>query len=57
MKFVSLKNISIWPSYGPKMAHMPIFEHTFFGQKSAIFGPIGLKFFVGAEETINYRLF
>ena len=34
----------------------PIFRHTYFGNNSAIFGPISLKFSVGSQETIIYRL-
>ena len=33
-----------------------IYGQTFFGYYSAIFWPIGLKFFVGTQETIIYRL-
>ena len=32
------------PKNGEKMAHMPIFKDTFFGNNSAIFEPVGLKF-------------
>ena len=35
---------------------MPIIGHTFFGNNSLIFGPIGLKIFMGTQETIIYRL-
>ena len=35
------------------MARMPILGHTFHG---AIFGPLGLKFFMGTQETFIYRL-
>ena len=49
-------NIYIWPSYCEKMARVPIFGHAFFGHHSAIFGLIGLTFFMGAQETIIYRL-
>ena len=52
----SFKNIHIWPSYGQKMAHMPIFWHTFFDHNSAIFGPIGLTFFMETKETIIHWL-
>ena len=52
MALVSFKNIDIWP----KMARMPIFGHTFFGHNSTIFGQIELKFFMGVQETIIYRL-
>ena len=38
------------------MAHMPTFGHTFFGHNSAILGPIGLKIYMGTQETIIYRL-
>ena len=55
IKFVSFKNVHIWPSYGQKMVHMPTFGHTFFGHNSAISGPIWLKIFMGVEETIIYR--
>ena len=56
MVLVSFKNIYIWPSYGQKMARMPIFGLSFFGHNSAISGPIGLKVFKGVQETIIYRL-
>ena len=39
-----------------KMAHMLIFRHTFFGHNSATFCQIGLKIFMGTQETIIYRL-
>ena len=38
------------------MAWMPILKHTFFGRKSANFGPIGLKIFMETQEIIIYRL-
>ena len=38
------------------MAYMPIFGHTFFGHNSSISEPIGLKFLMGVQETIIYRL-
>ena len=38
------------------MARMPIFAHTFFGCNSAISGPIGLKYLMGVQETMIYRL-
>ena len=56
MVLVAFKNIDTWPSYGQKMVHMPIFGHTFFGHYSAISGPIGLKYFMGVQDTIIYRL-
>ena len=56
MVLASFYNLYIWPSYGQTMAHMPIFGHTCFGHNSAIFGPIGLKLFMGAQETIICRL-
>ena len=34
---------------------MPIFGHIY-GQNSAIFGPTGLQFYVGAQETFIHRL-
>ena len=37
-------------------ANYSIHGHTFFGHNSAIFGPIGLKFFMGTQGTIIYRL-
>ena len=37
------------------MAHMPIFGHTFLGHNSAIFEPVGLKFFMG-DYYINHYL-
>ena len=37
-------------------ANYSIYGHTFFGHNSAIFGPIGLKFFMGTQGTIIYRL-
>ena len=42
MVLVSFKDIHILPSYGQKMKRMPIVA------------PIGLKFFMGAKETIIY---
>ena len=56
MVLVSFKNIDIWPSYGQKMARMSIFGHAFFCHNSAISGPVGLKFFMGVQETIIYRM-
>ena len=56
MVLVSFNKIHIGPSYGQKMARMPIFGHTFFGHNSAISGPIRLKFFMGVQETIIYVL-
>ena len=47
MVLVSFKNIHIWQ----KMARMPIFEHTFISHNSVI----GLKYFMGVQETIIYR--
>ena len=35
---------------------MPIFGHTYFDHNSAIFGQIGLKIFMGTQETFIYRL-
>ena len=40
----------------PKNPNYSIYGHTFFGHNSAIFWPIGLKFFVGTNETIIYWL-
>ena len=37
-------------------ANYSIYGHTFFGHNSAIFGTIGLKFFMGTQVTIIYRL-
>ena len=42
MVLVSFNNIYIWQSYGKN--------------DSAIFGPIELKFLMGTQETIIYRL-
>ena len=53
---LSFKNINIWSSYGQKIVCMPIFGYTYFGLYLAISGPIGLKFFIGGQETIIYRL-
>ena len=36
--------------------HMPICGHTFFGHNPSNVGPIGKKFSVETQETINYRL-
>ena len=51
MTWVPFKNNVIWQSYGTNKAHMPIFGHMFL----AIFWPIGLKMFMGTQETIIYR--
>ena len=51
-----IQNIDIWLSYGPNKARMLIFGHTFFGHNSAILRSWGLKFLMGAQETIIYRL-
>ena len=56
MALISFENIDIWPSYGQTIVCLPIFEHTYFGHNSAISGPPGLKFFMGVQETIFYRL-
>ena len=53
---ISLKNTYIWKSYEPNKAHMPTHEHTFSGHNSASFGLIELKLFMGAHESIIYRL-
>ena len=44
MVLVSFKNLNIWPRYGQKKAHVPIFGLTFFGNNSAISGPVGMNF-------------
>ena len=56
MVMVASKKNRIWPKYTQKMEHIPIFEHMIFGHNSAFFWPIGLKYFMGAQETIIYRL-
>ena len=56
MALVSFKNIHIWPSYSQKMTRIPIFGNTFLGHNPAISGSIGMKFFMGTQETIIYRL-
>ena len=38
------------------MARMPIFGHMFCGHNSTISGSIGLKFCMGVQQTIIYRL-
>ena len=48
MVVVSFKNIHIWPSYGQKFWACPYLGIRFL--------PIGLKYFMGAQETIIYRL-
>ena len=55
MLLVSFKNIHIWPSYGQKMARMHIIGGIRF---LAILGPLAnwTEFFIGAQETIIYRL-
>ena len=52
MVLVSFKNIDFWPKNG---AHAHIWAYAFF-HNSAISGPIGLKFFMGVQDTIIYRL-
>ena len=39
----------------PQNTNYYIYGHTFFGHNSAILWPIGLKCFLGAQETIIYR--
>ena len=51
---VSSKNIDIWPSFKPNLAHMSMFRQVFFWQNSAIFRPIGLKCLFGSSR--NYSL-
>ena len=43
-----IKNIDIWPSYGPKI---PIIHIRVY-----VFWPIGLKLFIETQEIIIYRL-
>ena len=63
MVLVSFKIIHIWSSCDEKMARINIFGHAFFGHNSGIVGQwsrrflsCGLKFFIGVQETIIYRL-
>ena len=54
MKLVLWNNINIWPSCGPQMVHMPIFGQPF--KFLVISRQIGLKIFIGAQETFIQRL-
>ena len=38
------------------MARMRIFGYAFIGHYLAIFGPVGLKFFIWTQETNIYQL-
>ena len=50
--------ISIFGIFGQVMAKngVTIFGHSFLGHNSVSFRSIGLKFFMGAQETNIYRL-
>ena len=54
MAFGFIKNFHIWPSYGQKMARIPILGHTFFGYNSAISWLIGQKIFMGIPSYDAY---
>ena len=56
MMSVLSKNDNIWPNYGLNKVRMPIFEYSCFDHNNAIFWLIGLKFFIGAQETIFFLL-
>ena len=56
-KWYLLNKLGFVESYGPKMAFMPIFGHTFFDHITQLFfWPIGLELFLGGQEIIIYRL-
>ena len=55
MWLVSFKNIHIWPSYGLKIARMPIFGHTFL-VISEPFRPIWQNIFYGNRTQENIAI-
>ena len=56
MKLVLFKNIRNKPSYGQKWCARPYMDIRYLGIRFSILGPIRLTFFMGALETIIYRL-